>query len=410
MSESPSSSQDAVSPMRIAVVIESFDPRQGGNERSTREIVDRLTQRGHSVTLVCGCCDPSTIPEGVAHLSFSKRKPGSWLQLLRFRAWAMHELAVGAFDTSISMTMAVPAAVMQPRGGTVRETIERNIALRGSASAQQVKRLAVAINPKQRTLLSLERKTLQDPSVHAVAALSGYVKRQLTEHYGLHDDEIVVIPNGAAVEPVTDAERELLRGRVRRAFGVPDDATLFVFAAQNPRLKGFGPLIAAVRQLKEEGVPAVVLLAGRYRYTHLSWIAQMGVRDRVRMVGPTDEMRSLYAASDVTVLPTFYDPASKVVLESLMLGTPAISTRYNGASDFLTEAGGHYVGPPRGRVIDDPADHAALAQAMRELCDPEARSVCRAAMGEVAREVSMATHVAALEGLLRDASGRGEDT
>ncbi|XAL99401.1 glycosyltransferase family 4 protein [Phycisphaeraceae bacterium D3-23] len=412
MSDDQPSGKDDASPMRIAVVIESFDPRQGGNERSTREIVERLAQRGHAVTLICGCCDPSTIPEGVAHMSFGKRKPSTALQLMRFRTWAMHELAVGLFDTSMSVTMAVPAAVMQPRGGTIRETIERNIALRGSALAQKAKRLAIAINPKQRTLLALERKTLQDPSVHAVAALSGYVKRQLAEHYALHDDEVVVIPNGAVVEPMGDAERDDVRGRVRRAFRIPDEATLFVFAAQNPRLKGFGPLIAALRRLKDDGVEAVVLLAGKYRYTHVSWIAQMGVRDRVRMVGPTDDMRSLYAAADVTVLPTFYDPASKVVLESLMLGTPAISTHYNGASEFLTEDGGQYSGPPRGRVIDEPADHAALAAAMAELCDPEALAACRAVMGDVAEQVSMATHVTALETLLRraarQATGGGE--
>ncbi|MEM9415643.1 MAG: glycosyltransferase family 4 protein [Planctomycetota bacterium] len=401
MSETPPSSPAPVPPMRIAVVIESFDPRQGGNERSTREIVERLAARGHAVTLVCGCCDPSSIPEGVSHISQGQRKPSSALQLARFRTWAMHELAIGAFDTSLSMTMAVPSAVMQPRGGTVRETINRNIALRGSPLSQQTKRLAIALNPKQRTLLALERKTLQDPSVHAVAALSGYVKRQLSEHYGLHDDEVVVIPNGAAIEPMAEAERDRVRVQIRRAFDIPDEATLFVFAAQNPRLKGFGPLIAALRRLKDDGVNAVVLLAGKYRYTHHSWIAQMGVRDRVRMVGQTDDMRTLYAAADVTVLPTFYDPASKVVLESLMLGTPAISTRYNGASDFLTEQGGFFTGPPRGRVIDDPADPVALAGAMADLCDREALEACRAAMGTVAEQVSMEAHVLALEGLLR---------
>ncbi len=65
-------------------------------------------------------------------------------------------------------------------------------------------------------------------------------------------------------------------------------------------------------------------------------------------------------------MPTFYDPSSKVVIESLMMGTPAISTAYNGASDFIAPADGS----ARGRVIADPSDHRALAQAMIELWDP----------------------------------------
>lgn len=399
MTSKARSTQSDDMPMRIAVVIESYNPQAGGNERSTSEIVQRLAERGHAVTVLSGEGDPAAIPEGADLRVSGRGRPKSALQLFAFRKWAMQQLADGRYDTSLSVTVAVPAAVVQPRGGTVRETLERNIAIRGTAASQLAKRLAIAINPKQRALLALEKKTLADPSLHAVAAVSGYVKRQLVEHYGLTDDEVVVIHNGASVPDLTDAEREEARATIRKAFQVPEDATLFVFAAQNPRLKGFGPLVSAMRRLKDAGHPFVVLFAGRYRYTHLSWLAKVGVRELARMVGPTDDMPTLYAAADVTVLPTFYDPASKVVLESLMLGTPAISTGYNGASDFIAPEGG----PLRGRVVADPADDEALAEAMAELCDSGARRACGEAMEGVAEQVSMDRHVQELEQLLRRA-------
>lgn len=391
-------SPGAVGPMRIAVVIEQYDPTAGGNERSTSEIVRRLANRGHAVTVVCGWGDASSVPNGV-ELRGAGRRPKSGFQLFAFRKWAMQQLAAGPFDTSLSVTMAVPAAVVQPRGGTVRETLERNIAMRGSRPSQCVKRAAIAVNPKQQALLALEKKTLADPSLHAVAAVSGYVKRQLIEHYGLADGEVEVITNGADVPEMTDSERANARATIRKAFEIPDDATLFVFAAQNPRLKGFAPLVSAMRRLKDKGLPVVVLFAGRYRYTHLVALAKAGVRGIARLVGPTGEMPTLYAAADVTVLPTFYDPSSKVVLESLMLGTPAISTGYNGASDFIAPP----IGPLRGRVVADPSDDAALAEAMAELCDPAQRAACRAAMGGVAEQVGMERHVQELEALLRRA-------
>ena len=34
----------------------------------------------------------------------------------------------------------------------------------------------------------------------------------------------------------------------------------------------------------------------------------------MRLIGPTRQMAELYCAADVTVLPTYYDPSSKVVI------------------------------------------------------------------------------------------------
>ncbi len=173
---------------------------------------------------------------------------------------------------------------------------------------------------------------------------------------------------------------------MRAGFGISEEATVYLFAAQNPRLKGFEPLLAATRRLVDQGLDPVVLLAGNIQYAHQRAVAAARLTEHVRFVGPTQQMHALYAAADVTVLPTFYDPASKVVIESLMMGTPAISTAYNGASDLLrpTEASD---GEWTGRVIDDPADDEALAAAMVELADPDTRRRCQAAMAGLARPI-----------------------
>ena len=384
----PASKQD---PLRLAVVIERYDPPAGGNERSTDQIVRELLSRGHSVTVIAGSAREDAIPEGAEARVMADRKSSGVSRLLRFTKWAGRELEAGGFDASVSMTMAVPATVLEPRGGTVRETLIRNLAMRPSPLDRQWKRLTLLANPKQQALLRLERRTLADPRVAAIVALSGYVQRQLTEHYNVDEQRIAQIPNGATAPGFTDDERAGLRSSLRRGLNVPDGQTLFLFAATNPRLKGFDTLIRALVRLREQGSGAVVLLAGQYGYAHHRQIVEAEVSGMVRLLGPTRSMAELYAAVDATVLPTFYDPSSKVVLESLLAGTPAISTVYNGASDYLgpTDPGG----PARGRVIADPADDAALAGAITELCDPQARTTCRSAIGDLAGELSMTRHV-----------------
>jgi len=101
------------------------------------------------------------------------------------------------------------------------------------------------------------------------------------------------------------------------------------------------------------------------------------------------------------VLPSYYDPSSKVVIESLMVGTPAISTSYNGASDFILPG----AGVVRGRVVAEPADVEGLTAAMLELADPAELARCRAAMGGLHEELSMRRHVERLEAILEASRG-----
>ncbi len=402
------SGPDRPTNMKIAIVIESFDPHAGGLERSTAQIATELAGRGHRVTLLAGGCrDTNSLP-GVTIRAMTTRKRSSALRLFLFNRWAKTQLAedsgAGGFDVSLSMTTAVPSAVLQPRGGTVRETLERNIAMRSTFGARLAKRVGIWLNPKQQLLLYYEKRALADEGLVKVAAVSGYVTRQLQEHYGLPTDKITLIPNAAVMPKVDKKQRDEWRERIRSGFDISDDTTVFLFAAINPRLKGFEPLMKAMALLKDRGVLAVVLLAGDFWHSHNRYAASLGVRDRVRFVRHTKQIESLYAAADVTVHPTFYDPASKVVIESLMMGVPAISTVYNGASDLIEPTDGA-TESVRGRVIPDPSDVKALADAMQAMTDPEELKKCSQAAQGLDGLLSMRAHVDLLEVVLRDAAG-----
>lgn len=388
------------SKLNLVIVIEQFNPHAGGAERSTAEIAAELARRGHRVTVLAGACVDIDVLPGVTVKRFAIEPSSTVLRLLLFSRWARRELTEGDYDASLSITMAVPATVVQPRGGTVRETLNRNVALRPKAHKRAWKRVMLALNPKQQTLLALERRTLADPAVRKFAAVSGYVVDQLRNHYDIPPERIELIHNAAAMPKADDAQKQAWRQAVRQGFNVPDDATLYLFAAQNPRLKGYGTLLEAVRQLVREKHKPVVLLAGSFWYPDHAAAVAKGVRGQVRFVRQTRKMAALYAAADVTVLPTYYDPASKVVIESLMMGTPAISTAFNGASDFILPPGG----PVRGRVIADPGDAEALACAMSELADPAERHRCRDACAGLGDSLSMVRHVDRLEAVLIQAA------
>ncbi|QQE11610.1 glycosyltransferase family 4 protein [Planctomycetota bacterium] len=389
--------------MKIAVAIEHFNPMEGGAERSTAETVKELVSRGHDVTLLTGSAKQDTVPTGAKLLSMSDHKSSGAGRLVRYSRWANHQLDSNNFDTSLSITMAVAARVLQPRGGTVRETLERNIALRKGALKQKWKRWMINLNAKQRALLHFEHKHLQDETrVKTIVALSEYVVEQLRIHYNVSDDRIAVIPNAATMPDVTDDLKNQWRNTIRHQYDIPNDATgVYLYAAQNPKLKGFSTILKAVQILKDQGENPLVLLAGRYGYKDQEAAANMGIRDNLRFVGETSQMPTLYAAADVTVLPSFYDPSSKVIIESLMMGRPAISSGFNGASDFIAPDDGHI--PNRGYVVNDPSDAPAWAKAMSDIVKNDNYQPFAAATVGLRDQLTMKHHVDQLEKVLEAA-------
>ena len=65
----PGLANEPPQPMRLAVVIERYDPDAGGAEKSTAQIVDALLERGHHVTLIAGSAKPDVVRPGVNGLS-----------------------------------------------------------------------------------------------------------------------------------------------------------------------------------------------------------------------------------------------------------------------------------------------------------------------------------------------------
>jgi hypothetical protein len=118
---------------------------------------------------------------------------------------------------------------------------------------------------------------------------------------------------------------------------------------------------------------------GRHRpYQRMSRMMRLSAdvdlsRAERRCAGP------LLRMADFFVLPTRHDPCSLVVLESLAMGVPVISTRFNGASEIMTD-GVH------GYVLPEPRDVRAIAGAITKMMDaPRRGAECRAPAWSFAR-------------------------
>ena len=330
---------------------------------------------------------------GVEVIVCPSGKPRWGLSTLFFVRWVRGQLREGGFDASLSVTSWLPGDVVEPRSGVIAEIQKRLIARRTSPGGQIAKRFELFISPKQHIMRWLERRQFTGTRVKKVVAISRYVAEQLDRHYGLNGARVALIPNAAVVQE-TDAVAA--RARVRAELELSDETIMYLFVTTDPIRKGMVPLLEAMRRLNGRNVALVV--AGEVPPHLRELAADLKLRGTIRFLGAVEDVSGLYCAADVTVLPTYYDPASKVIIESLMLGTPAITSAYNGARDFIDGNGG----PACGRIVDEPHDIDGLTRAMTELADPVVRKRCSAATAGLADRLSMRRHVDGLETVLRD--------
>lgn len=204
-----------------------------------------------------------------------------------------------------------------------------------------------------------ERRLCENPNGPVIAALSDYVAKQFEDHYGINPKRITVIRNGIETDRLIDKRRvDAMRKQICGQLKINDinNCTLFLFAANNFRLKGLGCLIKAMATAANNNT--FLMVVGRDNASAYHNLAQkLGIANKIIFLGQFGDIQNIIAVSDAVVLPTYYDPSSRIVLEALAAGKPVITTAFNGATDLFT-ANRH------GIIIDSSENIPALAQAI----------------------------------------------
>lgn len=388
--------------MKIAIVNEFVDPRRGGAETSISQMALRLAEAGAEVAVVAS--DQTALP---AHprLALATLPPPSGPRWLRTRAFLRAARAwcdARGIDVLHAVTPCQGCQVYQPRGGTYRATVESGLALVSNPLPRAAKRVGRWFNLRQQLLARMERQMLRTdrpPHVAAVSALVGTQIRALAPSFPA--DRLHVVFNACDVERETDWTPEE-QFAARRALGLAPKTPLILFVAHNFRLKGLAELIAAMAEPSLRSVSVELVVLGRDRPERMRRLAErFGIATHVRFIGPAAAMQPWFAAADVLAHPTWYDPCSRVVLEALCHGLPAVTTRLNGAAEV--------VGPDSGRVIETPSDAPALASAIKDCLDSDLRRRAVTQSAGLRIRLSMRRHAAELLGLYeRILSGAGE--
>ena len=366
--------------MKIGFQIEHLDPARGGAETYVYRFAQELLAAGHEVHLIA--CAFGSTPRGAFTRRVMSRGITRWGQDLRFARAAARAARRANLDVVVAVGRTLGADVLQPHGGTLLASRRQNLLRIRDPVLRTLKSASDWVNPRIRTQLWIEDEQFAAIPPPQVVAISRMVRRDLVEFHKVPEERLHLVYNGVDLDRFNPQACESRREEARRAYGLAPGETCFLTVAHNFKLKGVRELVEAASRLDRAAPWRVIVIGKAGPKPYLRRAEKLGCAGRFLFPGASADVVPAYAAADVYVQPTWYDPCSLVVLEALACGRPVITTRFNGASELMEDG-------REGLVLDSPAEIDLLAEAMRRLLEPDLRARMGRAAGETARQHSL---------------------
>ncbi|MBD1881907.1 glycosyltransferase family 1 protein [Coleofasciculus sp. FACHB-T130] len=229
------------------------------------------------------------------------------------------------------------------------------------------------------TRLEVERKVLE--TAERIVATSPQEKEHMRSLVSTKGN-IDIIPCGTDIRKFGSVTREAAREKL----GIDADTNVVFYVGRFDRRKGIETLVRAVgkSQMRQQGNLKLFIGGGsrpgqsdgieRDRIEKI--VGELGLQDITSFPGRLgdDTLPAYYAAADVCVVPSHYEPFGLVAIEAMASGTPVVASDVGGLQFTVV--------PEETGLLAPPKDAVAFAAAIdRILANPEWRKQ----LGEKAR-------------------------
>lgn len=357
--------------LRIAFVRRGYSP-SGGAEAYLKRLADGIVKAGHEVQLVA----TNEWPEEQWRVGSIKRLRGT--TVIGFADELEQVRPQLQCDVLFSLERVWSCDVYRAGDGVHRAWLARR-----RKFEVPLKQFVRGASRKHRDLLQLEESLFEKRKAGRVIATSQMVVNEITGLYRYPTDKIDVARTGVPLDRFRfDPElREKSRGELK----LKQDQIALLFAGSGWERKGLLFAIEAMALCKNRKMRLLVAGRGdprRYKMTRLRFWRE----NPVQFLGEVADLVPVYAAADIFILPTIYDPFSNACLEALASGLPVITTRSNGFSEIIEDE-------VHGSIVDNPANLVGLRDAIRFWSDPSRRDAARSANIERASQFDISKNV-----------------
>jgi glycosyltransferase involved in cell wall biosynthesis len=195
----------------------------------------------------------------------------------------------------------------------------------------------------------------------AVITTGRGITELLHQRLGVPRERLHTMPTGVDLKEFSPRTPD---PKLAEGLNLPAGAFIFGTISVLRSWKGHLYLLEALKQLREAGLDAILLIVGDgpYRPVIEEKITALGLGEAVRLVGHQDAVPQWLALMDAFVLASYaHEGVPQALLQALAMGRPTVATRVGGIPEVIV--------PEETGLLSRPRDARSLAQAMSRLVE-----------------------------------------
>jgi glycosyltransferase involved in cell wall biosynthesis len=196
---------------------------------------------------------------------------------------------------------------------------------------------------------------------------------------GIKEEKLDVIPNGINVDEFNLSKEEV--ERVKRKYGLDDGKIIVMFSGSVTPRKGVIHLVKAVEMINSSDI--LLLIVGNlnvdreYAKMVIDYVKKKNINAKSTGFVPYEDLKALYSACDIFVLPSFEEGDPISLKEALTSGKPLIGTNVGGIPMQISEGWNGF--------LVEPGNEKQLAERIKYLVEDEEE---RKKMGRNSRKLA----------------------
>lgn len=161
-----------------------------------------------------------------------------------------------------------------------------------------------------------------------------------------HAGKTILIP-GVGIDLDKFQKQEPTRQKVRNKLGIPDGKIILMSVGELTKRKNHMVVIEALARLKEYDILYVICGDGPLKAQLRAKAEELGVRDRLKLLGFRKDIAELHKAADIFVFPSLQEGLPVAVMEAMASGLPIVASKIRGNEDLISNNQGGYLIKPK---------------------------------------------------------------